>query len=308
MSKQNSPFNEFFKKLHTEKYKWYDFFLFPPIIAIVLLIAGQICGELIIELVIQPLVNESNNDFLSVFSFYFIFLFVWIVSLLYFYQVKRNRPIFNAITPVCKGNTIKYLLLGFIVGFIQNTICVVVALMHKDIHIEFASINVIQTVALFIVVFIQSGAEELLCRGFIYQRLRKAYRNPAIAVIGNSVLFSIVHVFNPGIKPLALLNICLVGICYSLFVYYFDSIWMAMAAHTAWNFTQNIIFGLPNSGNVLPFSIFKLDASTATDSFAYDVEFGVEATLVAAIVIIISSILVYLWGKKNNKIPTDIWN
>ena len=83
---------------------------------------------------------------------------------------------------------------------------------------------------------------------------------------------------------------------------------MPMAAHTAWNFTQNIIFGLPNSGNVSPVSIFKLDASTAMDSFAYDVGFGVESTIVAITLIIVSCIIVYLWGSKNNKKPTEIWN
>lgn len=294
--------------MHTEQYKWYDFFLFPLLIAIVLLTAGQIIGEIAIGLAMQPFINDNNIGFLSIFSLYFVFLFVWIVTLLYCYLVKRNRPIIKAITPFCKGNTIKFILLGLLVGFLQNTICVVVALLHKDIHIEIGSINFIQIFALFIVICIQSGAEELLCRGFIYQRLRKAYRNPAFAVIGNVVLFSITHVFNSGLTPLAFLNICLVGILYSLFVYFFDSIWMAMAAHSAWNFTQNIIFGLPNSGIVSPISIFKLEASTARDSFAYNVGFGVEATVVAAVLIAISSMLVYLWGKKNNKIPTDIWS
>ena len=30
------------------------------------------------------------------------------------------------------------------------------------------------------------------------------------------------------------------------------------AVHTAWNFTQNILFGLPNSGINVPYSVFKL--------------------------------------------------
>ncbi len=34
-----------------------------------------------------------------------------------------------------------------------------------------------------------------------------------------------------------------------------------MGVHMAWNYTQNIIFGLPNSGIVSGFSLFKLDAA-----------------------------------------------
>jgi hypothetical protein len=44
------------------------------------------------------------------------------------------------------------------------------------------------------------------------------------------------------------------------------------------------------------------------DSFAYDVGFGVEATILAIALIIVSCIIVYLWGSKNNKKPTEIWN
>ena len=75
-----------------------------------------------------------------------------------------------------------------------------------------------------------------------------------------------------------------------------------MAAHGAWNFTQNIIFGLPNSGITVPFSVFKLDASTARNSFAYNVGFGIEGTLVADIVLILACVIMYLWGRNKKKV------
>jgi hypothetical protein len=82
---------------------------------------------------------------------------------------------------------------------------------------------------------------------------------------------------------------------------------MPMAAHAAWNYTQSIVFGLPNSGLVSKFSLFKLDASTATDSLFYNVGFGVEETIVAVSVNVICAILVVVWGVKNKKKPTNIW-
>ena len=72
--------------------------------------------------------------------------------------------------------------------------------------------------------------------------------------------------------------------------------WCASAIHAAWNFTQNIIFGLPNSGQVSPFSIFKLTA--AKDTFAYNVDFGVEATILSMIVEIVGIVLVVVIGQK----------
>ena len=78
-----------------------------------------------------------------------------------------------------------------------------------------------------------------------------------------------------------------------------DSFWCACAVHAAWNYTQNVILGLPNSGHVSPFSIFRLDASTAKDSFVYNVGFGVEGTYMAVAVQIICAIVIFLMFKNN---------
>ena len=304
--KKDNKFISFIKSLHSDEYRWYDFFLFPLLISYVLMFAGQILGIIITNIPLKLLVNEDNHDFLRILQTYLLFIGMWIVIFLYC-LIKGNRPIIKAITPFCKGNTVKYLLLGFLLGFLQNAFCIVIALLHKDIFIYFDAFNILELIVLFLAVFIQSSAEEMLCRGFLYQRLRRSYKNPAIAVIGNAVLFSLLHIGNPGVNGVALLSICMVGLFYSLLVYYCDSIWMPMAAHAAWNYTQNIIFGLPNSGIVSPISIFKLDATTAKDSFAYNVGFGVESTIVAVLLLGVSCLIVYLWGRKRNKKPTDIW-
>ena len=89
----------------------------------------------------------------------------------------------------------------------------------------------------------------------------------------------------------------MIGVFYSLVVYYFDSIWCAFGMHTAWNYTQNIVFGLPNSGNVTPFSMCKLD-SGAKDSFFYNVGFGVESTLFAVLIDFLAIAVVIFLGQR----------
>lgn len=160
---------------------------------------------------------------------------------------------------------------------------------------------------MFATVFVQSSAEELICRGYLYQRFLKSYGKPASAIVGNSLLFAILHLTNDGITVLSVLNIFLVGIVCSLAVYYMDSLWCAAAIHTAWNFMQNIIFGLPNSGMTVPYSVFKLDAGAAVNSFAYNVGFGLEGTVMADIVILTAGILLFLWGRKYGKKHYNVW-
>ena len=183
----------------------------------------------------------------------------------------------------------------------MNFICAMVALVHGDIKLQFDSFNPIGLLIVAICVLIQSSSEELACRVYLYQKLLKRYKHPAVAVVGNAVLFGFMHIFNPGISVLAVINITLIGIFFSLFVYYFDSMWCASAIHAAWNFTQNIIFGLPNSGHVSPFSILKLTA--AKDTFAYNVDFGVEATIISLVIelIGIAAVVVIGHSKKSKK-------
>jgi len=101
------------------------------------------------------------------------------------------------------------------------------------------------------------------------------------AIIFNAIYFMALHLGNSGVTFIAMLDIAVIGVSYSIAVCFLDSLWMPMAMHTAWNYTQNYIFGLPNSGMVSAASILKLDAATATSSFFYDTGFGVEGTLVA---------------------------
>ncbi len=304
--KSENKLISFIKSNHTDRFKWNDFFPVPFIIAYVLMQIGAIIIGMIYYFVLMGMEGSPDYDYYKFLSNYLLFIGIWIVFLLYF-LFRSNKPMFRAIGKKCKGNTLKFLGLGLLVGFATNGLCILIAALHKDIYLYYEGANIVKLLILLVAVFIQSSAEELICRGFIYQRLRRGYKNPLVAIIGNSIFFGFLHIFNSGVTPLAIINIVIVGISYSLFVYYCDSIWMPMAAHAAWNFTQNIIFGLPNSGIVSKFSIFKLDATTATDSFAYNVGFGVESTIVAAITLLICCVVTVYWGNKNNKKPTEIW-
>lgn len=272
------------------------------LITMVLVILGQSLGSF---LGLIPFTTSTGAAMTA--TMYFLFIGIWILTILYLRFTKKNRPILNAIGRQAKGNNWKNLLLGFAIGFGLNGLCILVAWLHNDISLYYDSFHPLYFVMIFIAVFVQSSAEELVCRGFLYQRLRRSYKNPSVAIIGNSLLFALMHLTNDGVTALSVLNIFVVGILFSLMVYYMDSIWCAMAVHAAWNFTQNIMFGLPNSGMVVPYSVFRLDASTASDSFAYNVGFGIEGTLFADIVLILACVAICLWGRKNGKKPSEVW-
>jgi hypothetical protein len=104
------------------------------------------------------------------------------------------------------------------------------------------------------------------------------------------------------VSVLAILDIAICGFSFSLARWYTGSIWMVMGMHAMWNFTQNLLFGLPNSGLVSEVSVFHLDAANGASNLIYDFEFGVEGALPAIIVDAAIGIVVLVLAKKNGRL------
>lgn len=277
--------------------------------AVVLVVAGQMLGGILVGIFSICLGGyiERIYDVWYTASIYAVFIGVWIVTLLFVGLGGKRRPILQAVGRKSAGNDWKNFLLGLTIGFGMNGVCILAACLHQDIALQFGSIRPVSLLVIFMIVFIQSSAEELVCRGFLYQMLLKGSRRPVFAIVGNSLFFAVLHLFNQGVTVLSILNIFLFGILFSLIVYYMDSLWCAFAVHTMWNFTQNILFGLPNSGLVVPYSVFKLDAASAVNSFAYNVGFGIEGTIMADVVLFTGCAVLYLWGRKYGRKTLGVW-
>lgn len=249
--------------------------------------------------------DEIGSGGLSLLHEYAGFIGIFVGSLALMAVVKPWRPYLKALGTEAAGNRPSMLALGLLVGFLTNGVCVLVACLMGNIQIEFKRFSPIGIAAFIVVVFIQCATEELQARGFAYQRIKRTY-NPRVAILASACFFMIAHVFNSGVTPLALLNIFVIGVFYALFVHCCDSIWLPIGAHTAWNFTQNILFGLPNSGNASTYSIFGL-VGTSTDGFAFDTAFGVEGTVVALMVNSLCVVALLAWSRKHAKKELDIW-
>lgn len=264
------------------------FWLWPLLMGFGLTIAGQF-GGLIVEAIIVHIFNPSDMWRFSLD--YAAFSGIWVCVLLFCFLV--DRPVFRTFFPArkggLKGNTIKEFLLGILIGFIMNGGCILFAWLHGDLHFSVGKFMPVYLIVTFLCVCIQSSAEEMVTRGYIYQS--HAERYPAwFAVTANALLFGALHLGNTGITVTSFLQIVICGVGLSLIVYARKSIWMAYAIHTMWNFTQSILFGLPNSGIVSQGSFLHLEA--ASPSFWYDPTFGIEGTIPS----VIAEVLLCAWA------------
>ena len=283
-----------------------DIFILAALLSIVLLFIGDIVGELL-DLVIpygKIIALMSPNEEIAPFAtIYTPFLGVWIVFFL-FCIVKYNRPMIGKLT--LNKRALKGALIGAVIGFSFNGICILGAALSGDIKLSLNEINPGLIIFFIIIVCIQSGAEEITERVYLYQKLRRRYKSPLVAILGNALIFAAFHAFNPGVTLFSLFSIFVVGLFYSVLVYYYDCVWVAIMVHTMWNFTQNILFGLPNSGIVSQYSVFKLDAASARDGFFYSVAFGVEGSYAAVLVDIIGIVAVIMLGRGKGE-KCDMW-
>lgn len=275
-------------------------------ITFLLLIIGQIVGSQLLHGITAAVPSLAESDAWTAFTFYGEFIGIWLVMIAALWIFKKNRPILACVGTKVKTNNLVYLGIGIALGFGMNAFCAFIAWLNQDIRLSFDSFKPVSFVIIFAAVFVQSSAEELLCRCYLYQKLLKSYKNPLVAIIGNAMFFALLHLMNDGITVWSFINIAINGILYSMIVYYTGSLWCVFAAHTGWNFTQNIILGLPNSGSVQPYSVLKPDAVSATSSFAYDVVFGVEGSIVTTVVSAAACIALYLWYRKHPKVRQRI--
>lgn len=282
---------------NTKNRQWTDNPLWIIFITIFIMTLGDFLSYLLIPEV------SKNRAFLYTFNQYFEFIGIWIIVLFTICFFSKDRYIMKEVFKNEKGNNYKNILIGFLAGFLLNMVCAVFAILNKNIVLKFKVFEILPFTGLFIAVFIQSSSEELLCRGFMYQRMLKSNSRPIFAIISNSMLFAFLHIFNDGVGTLAIYDIFVTGLFFSLVVYYYDSLWMAMAIHTTWNFTQSILLGLPNSGASFPYSVFQLDISTTSSSFAYNTEFGLEGTILSSVLMTLCCIFVVLDRGKNKKSP-----
>lgn len=297
MNENNVPTAQEQKKKEPQYYTRHHLVL-VPLIAFVIMIAGQLLGDLatgVIQVAFGPF--DAGISFLMM---YLSFLGIDLLMLLYCFLVEKpiSRSFGYASCGGDKGNTLGMFGLGLLVGFGMNGFCVLAAWLHGDIDLSMGRFEALYLLCALVSVCIQSAAEEIVTRGYMMGALRERY--PVwVAIAGNSLLFGLLHLSNPGVTALSIAQIVLIGVLLSLIVYYQGSLWMCIAIHTAWNFTQNFLFGLPNSGIVAQRSFFHLEG--ATNSLFYDAGFGIEGSITGVIVILLVMIPVVLLGRREKK-------
>ena len=277
-----------------KKYKRH-FLLVVPVIMFAIMLFGSLLSMIGLSVADSYITDSAWYFVLEAYG-----TFTGVIIVLFIYLLLAERDILKTLWyKGQKGNTFKGRLIGLLIGFGMNLVCGIVAMLNKDIYLSFDGIDVIYLIYALIFVTIQSSCEEALCRGYLHFALKERY-GLWVGLIVNSGIFAALHLGNPGMGIIPILEIRAIGVFLTLITEYQQSFWMACMIHTGWNFMQNFILGLPNSGLVSERAIMRLER--AKDSLLYSTAFGIEGGLPSVIVSLIGIIVVVLLHlrKKNN--------
>lgn len=159
----------------------------------------------------------------------------------------------------------------------------------------------------FLAYFIQSLAEELMCRGFLQTSLMRRL-NAKLAIFISSFAFAAPHVFTileiKGItKWIAIFNLLLVSWLFSVVMIKENSLGAACGVHLGWNFCLGTIFGLEVSGGSPVSGILKFAIKSNFDIFTGGI-YGIEASILLIPILCISIAFYTLLIIRKDK----IWN
>ncbi|MFI6812108.1 CPBP family intramembrane glutamic endopeptidase [Nonomuraea sp. NPDC050328] len=129
---------------------------------------------------------------------------------------------------------------------------------------------------------VQSSTEEVLVRGFLMPVV--GARWGAVAGVGvSALLFALLHGLNPGVTPLSVVNLVLVGVLLGLYALYEGALWGVCLWHAAWNWAQGSVFGFEVSGQttgVLSVVDLREQGPDVVTGGAFGPEGGLASTLV----------------------------
>ena len=166
--------------------------------------------------------------------------------------------------------------------FLTEGIMLAVPLATGNVVVE--GVNSPFSLSLFawVLVFVAVGiAEEVMNRGFIMSVLRRT-NSRFLVIVVPSLIFGLIHLTNPNVTLLSVVNIVLLGIALSLMYYKSGNVWMCIGFHIAWNLFQSVVYGMPVSGLDVPaFLVSAYPVGNLLNGGGFGIEGGVLTTVAA---------------------------
>jgi len=175
---------------------------------------------------------------------------------------------------------IRPILYGFFISlcFVFSIISLLAFLKVSTIKFSLFSFDFIPcTIILLIAAFV----EEILFRGIVLNKLRSVpSATHANILFCTSIVFALMHIFNPYLNFLAFINLCLFSAIITELMFLYNNFYFVWSLHFSWNFFLGLVFGNPVSGFRLN-SMFSQNISTDYYILSGG-NFGIEGSVITS--------------------------
>ena len=251
-------------------------------LVIVLIASGFDLNALSNQEEITNIVNSINFLLpLKVIEFLSVMLCVWLF--IRFIDCKSLKSIGLSLNGYKKD---LYLGLGLGAGLIALGFLILFILGYLSVDgFSFPLGSIILYLILFVVVSLH---EEIMMRGYILNNLMQSM-NRYVALSLSSLVFMTIHLLNPNVSFLSVVNLFLAGIVLGIYYIHKSNLWLPIGMHLTWNFFQGPVFGFEVSG-IETKSI--IGQSIRGNELITGGSFGFEGSILATILILV--MIIYL--------------
>ncbi len=180
---------------------------------------------------------------------------------------------------------------GFLAGCAMVTLLAIILLVCRQVTFKAQALRPVDWSYLLLILMFAAIGEELMFRGYGFQRLIEAF-GPAASILILSVLFAVMHRNNPGASATGLANTVVVGILLALAYLRTKQLWLPIGIHWGWNLAE-AAWGFPVSG--IKIEGMPLVAVASGHPLLTGGDYGPEASLVGTFVIV-AGIAGLLWS------------
>ncbi|UUF15711.1 MULTISPECIES: CPBP family intramembrane glutamic endopeptidase [Flavobacterium] len=280
----------------TRKQKIFNFPVVKIFLALLTFMAVVIIGQ---QIAVKLLALTSlDKDYRNLLKGLFV-SFSCIFSYILFFKKYEKRTI----TEFSTKGLAKNISIGALIGFILQSLTILVIYLNGSYSV--VNINPVSFILIpFTIMFTVAIIEEILVRGIIF-RIVEEKLGSYISLTISAVLFGVFHLANPHGTLISAICITTAGFLFGAIFMYSRNLWMPIALHFAWNFTQSGIFGAITSGNEKTSSL--LEAKIQGPEFITGGEFGPEGSIQAIIFCAAATIILLVLNHKQNKIIKPYW-
>lgn len=219
-----------------------------------------------------------------------------VMILLFVLYVKR----FEKRSPSTLGFIKKGAFSSYLLGVVSATVflgtAVLICVVTGAVKLSYNGFDILQLILYIFAWGIQGLAEEVMCRGFLMTSIVRR-NSVTCAVIINSLLFSLLHAFNPsGMAVIPMINLFLFGVFASMMFIRSGNIWLCAAFHSIWNLLQGSVMGIPVSGIKIPSILDSVFSERLW--FVNGGNFGLEGGIAVSFVLVVGCLILFFAGRK----------